>query len=161
MGPKFGRTRSQQRLWKLGQVSQREDWCKRCRAFPERVRPWILSLQSIDYFGTSQYFNGWKKEESKRVNIHCMEMSLVMSSGFTFRQWLKWRAMLIDHISSKWFRLLDHQLKRAWKTKTKEILFPVGSHIVGKVKSSKTSEFKFPWIWGINVLWQIHFVGCI
>ena len=43
-------------------------------------------------------------------------------------------------------RLLDWQLKRAWKTYTKEILFPVGSHIVAKANSSKESEFKFPQI---------------
>ena len=34
-----------------------------CRAFPERVGPWIrLSLESSDYFGTSDYFSGRKKE---------------------------------------------------------------------------------------------------
>ena len=37
---------------------------KRCRAFPERVGPRILSLESVDYFGTSEHFSGRKKEES-------------------------------------------------------------------------------------------------
>ena len=30
-------------------------------AFPERVGPQILSHESVDYFGTSDYFSGWKK----------------------------------------------------------------------------------------------------
>ena len=41
----------------------------------------------------------------------------------------------------KRFRLLDRRLKKAWKTKVKEILFPVGSHVVSEAKSSKASEF--------------------
>ena len=32
------------------------------RAFLERVGPRILSLESTDYFGTSEYFSGRKKE---------------------------------------------------------------------------------------------------
>ena len=32
--------------------------------FPERVGPRILSLESVDYFGTSEYFSGREKEES-------------------------------------------------------------------------------------------------
>ena len=44
-------------------------------------------------------------------------------------------------------RLLDRRLKRVWKTYSKEILFPVGSHVVAKAKSSKASEFKFPFPW--------------
>ena len=31
---------------------------KRCRAFPERVSPRTLSLESIDYIGTREYFSG-------------------------------------------------------------------------------------------------------
>ena len=31
------------------------------RAFPERVGPRILSLESVDYFGTTDYFSGRKK----------------------------------------------------------------------------------------------------
>ena len=34
------------------------------RAFPERVGPRILSLESVDYFRTSDYFSGRKKEQS-------------------------------------------------------------------------------------------------
>ena len=34
---------------------------KRCRAFPERVSPRTLSLESIDYIGTREYFSGKKK----------------------------------------------------------------------------------------------------
>ena len=32
-------------------------------AFPERVGPRILSLESVDYFRTSDYFSGRKKKE--------------------------------------------------------------------------------------------------
>ena len=32
-----------------------------CRAFPERVGPRILSLKSVDYFRTSDYFSGRRK----------------------------------------------------------------------------------------------------
>ena len=31
------------------------------RAFPERVGPRILSLESVDYFGTTDHFSGRKK----------------------------------------------------------------------------------------------------
>ena len=33
-----------------------------CRAFPERVGPRILSLESVDYFGTTDPFSGRKKK---------------------------------------------------------------------------------------------------
>ena len=35
------------------------------RAFPKRVGPRILSLESFDYFGTISYFRGRKKEQSQ------------------------------------------------------------------------------------------------
>ena len=34
----------------------------RCRVFSERVGPRILLLESVDYFGTSEYFSGRKKK---------------------------------------------------------------------------------------------------
>ena len=34
------------------------------RAFPERVGPTILSLESVDYFGTTAHFSGRKKENN-------------------------------------------------------------------------------------------------
>ena len=34
------------------------------QAFPERVGPRILSLESVDYFRTSDYFSGQNKEQS-------------------------------------------------------------------------------------------------
>ena len=34
------------------------------RAFPKRVSPQILSLESSDYFGTSEHHGVVKKEES-------------------------------------------------------------------------------------------------
>ena len=42
----------------------REDQCERCRAFPERVGPRILLLESVNYFGASEYPSGRKKDES-------------------------------------------------------------------------------------------------
>ena len=35
----------------------------RLRAFPERVGPRILLLESVDYFRKSKHFNGRKKKE--------------------------------------------------------------------------------------------------
>ena len=32
------------------------------QAFPERVGPRILSLESVDYFGTTDHFSGQKKK---------------------------------------------------------------------------------------------------
>ena len=34
------------------------------QAFPERVGPRILSLESVDYFGTTDHFSGQKKENN-------------------------------------------------------------------------------------------------
>ena len=38
-------------------------------AFPEQVGPQILSLESVDYFGRSDYFSGWKKEQSLSAKL--------------------------------------------------------------------------------------------
>ena len=61
------------------------------------VGPRILSLESVDYFGTSDYDSGRKKEQSLNeqnfddeanwsgvVNFHCMQRSLEMSMRFIF-----------------------------------------------------------------------------
>ena len=78
-------------LWRI----IRKDWCERCRAFPERVCPRILSLESVECFGTSEYFSesfdGEAINWSGVVNFHFMQMSLAVY----FRQWLKWRAIFI------------------------------------------------------------------
>ena len=51
------------------------------KAFPEQVSPRIVSLESIDYFGTSEHFSGRKKKKKNLesvVNFHnCMQMSLL------------------------------------------------------------------------------------
>ena len=58
------------------------------RAFPEQVSPRIVSLESIDYFGTSEHFSGRKKKKKNLiisktsivsvVNFHnCMQMSVL------------------------------------------------------------------------------------
>ena len=68
----------------------------RFRASPDRVGPRLLSLESVDYFGTSEQFSGRQKKKenlyyqnfdgeanwSGVVNFHCIQMSLVMSMRF-------------------------------------------------------------------------------
>ena len=39
------------------------------RTFPERVGPRILSLESVDYFGTIDYFSGRKKVQCYEHNF--------------------------------------------------------------------------------------------
>ena len=66
----------------------KKSYIGRCRAFPEQFGPQILSFESIDDFGTSEYF-------SENFDVEAIKMSLVMSIWFIFRRWLKWRAMFI------------------------------------------------------------------
>ena len=65
----------------------------RFRAFPERVRPPILSFERVDNLGTSEHFSGRKKKKNLNykaynwsgvVNFDCMQMSLVMDMRFIF-----------------------------------------------------------------------------
>ena len=37
--------------------------------FPEQVGPRVLLLESVDYFGTSEYFSRRKKKESLGVKL--------------------------------------------------------------------------------------------
>ena len=39
------------------------------RAFPERVGPRILSLESVDYFGTTDHFSGRNKNNLNEQNV--------------------------------------------------------------------------------------------
>ena len=39
------------------------------RAFPEQVGPRILSLESVNYFGTSEHHSGRKKKKKKKILI--------------------------------------------------------------------------------------------
>ena len=62
-------------------------------AFPEWVRPRIMSLESIDYFARCEHFSGRKKKKRRILisktliaNFHCMQMSLVMSVWVYFWQ---------------------------------------------------------------------------
>ena len=72
------------------------------RAFPKRVGPRILSLESVDYFGASEHY--WvvgKKIRiliSKIAMIGCCKLSLYANEScdeqaIYSRQGLKWRAM--------------------------------------------------------------------
>ena len=42
----------------ITKAMHRMESCERCRAFPEQVGPRILSLESVDYSGTNDYFSG-------------------------------------------------------------------------------------------------------
>ena len=91
-------------------MSQRDQYgiFKRCRAFPERLGPRILSLESVDYFGTSEHFGGRKKEESLWAKLQRNFDGEANWSGVAnescdkhavfFRQWLKWRVMFITFL---------------------------------------------------------------
>ena len=49
------------------------------RAFPKRVGPRILSLESVDYFGTSEYYRVVEKIRiliSKTAMVGCCKLSL-------------------------------------------------------------------------------------
>ena len=62
----------------------RSDWCESSRAFPERVWARILSLESVDHFGTSESFDGGAMNWLGVVNSHFLQMSLLMSMRFIF-----------------------------------------------------------------------------
>ena len=72
------------------------------RAFPKRVGPRILPLESVDYFGASEHY--WVVEKkirfwiSKIAMVGCCKLSLYANEScdehaIYFRQGLKWRAM--------------------------------------------------------------------
>ena len=64
------------------------------RAFPKRVCPRILSLESVDYFGTSEHYCVVQKKKIRILisntamvgccKLSCMQMALVMSVQFIF-----------------------------------------------------------------------------
>ena len=64
------------------------------RAFPKRVCPRILSLESVDYFGTSEHYCVVQKKKIRILisntamvgccKLSCMQMDLVMSVQFIF-----------------------------------------------------------------------------
>ena len=81
------------------------------RAFLQEVGLWILSLESVNYFGTSEHYSGRKKKNnlfktSKTGMVGCCKLSLyanglVMSIIiYYFRRWLKWCAMKITLVIS-------------------------------------------------------------
>ena len=79
------------------------------RAFPKRVGPRILSLESVDYFGTSEHY--WAVEKKRRILISktsmvgCWKLSFYANEscdehGIYFWRWLKWRALKITFLIS-------------------------------------------------------------
>ena len=106
--------RSLQRPWKLGlrivawskprMFSEKSSGKIKFRTFPKRVGSRILSLESVDYFGTSEHY--WVVEKKKRKGIlisktamfGCCKHSLYVNDccdehAVYFRRWLKWHAM--------------------------------------------------------------------
>ena len=77
----------------------RERYVKDIKLFRERDGPRILSLKSVDYFGTSEYF-------SENFDIEAINWSGVGNlescdeHAVYFRRWLKWRAMFITFLVS-------------------------------------------------------------
>ena len=58
---------------------------ERCRAFPERVGPRVLLLESVDFFETRRIL--MSKTSMVRLTgrvLHSMQRSLVMSMRFSF-----------------------------------------------------------------------------
>ena len=83
------------------------------RAFPEQVSPRIVSLESIDYFGTSEHFSGRKKKKKNLiisktsivsvVNFHnCMQMSLLATFEMTHHVLITFFVSGNDVISLEW-----------------------------------------------------------
>ena len=83
------------------------------RAFPEQVSPRIVSLESIDYFGTSEHFSGRKKKKKNLiisktsivsvVNFHnCMQMSLLAMFEMTHHVLITFFISGNDVISLEW-----------------------------------------------------------
>ena len=83
------------------------------RAFPEQFSPQIVSLESIDYFGTSEHFSGRKKKKKNLiisktsivsvVNFHnCMQMSLLAMFEMTHHVLITFFISGNDVISLEW-----------------------------------------------------------
>ena len=77
------------KLWK--------DYCKRCHAFPECVGPQILSLESVDYLGTSEYFGeNFDGEAINWLGVHWLYAYESCDEHLIyFWWWLKLYAMFI------------------------------------------------------------------
>ena len=93
--------------WKLGlriiEWSKPRMFCNKSlgkikfRAFLKGVGPWILSLEIVDYFGTSEH---WVVKKiriliSKTAMVGCCKLSLYANGScderpIYFRRWLKW-----------------------------------------------------------------------
>ena len=77
----------------------------------------ILSLESPDYFGTSEYFSGWKKRKKNLESEAICKLSLYANESCDdhavyFQRWLKWRAMLIklrSRFAKNDFKKLDRR----------------------------------------------------
>ena len=55
------------------------------RAFPKRFGPRILSLESVDYFGTTDHFSGRKKKNLNEQNVQVYWKIRIEESGIEDR----------------------------------------------------------------------------
>ena len=97
-------------VWPTPRMFCEESWGKiKFRAFPERVCPRILSLGSVDYFGTSEHFSGQKKKKKnlnwQNFDLECCKLAFHANDpseehAVYFRRWLKWRALFSSRFLS-------------------------------------------------------------
>ena len=131
--------------------STREQSNKRSLLILLRKKPTVLQSKNSIVWKRWLLWNKWilqwlKKRGIFNGDFYCMQMSLVMSRRFIFGD--DWND------APCWSRFAENDLKRLFyrrykkgmKTQSKVILFRVVSHVVANAKSSKASEFKFPWI---------------
>ena len=114
LGTKGGHcaTRSLRRPWKLGlrivaeskprMFSEESLERIKFKAIPKSVRSRLLSLKSVDYFGTSEHYWMVKKKRrifiSKTEMVGCCKLLLYVyescdEHAVYIPRWLKWRAM--------------------------------------------------------------------
>ena len=126
---------------------ERKDWYERCQAFLEWVGSQILSFESIDYFGTSEYFSdnfdGEAINWSGVVNFYCMQMSLMVSIQFISAV----IEMMHHHVFGLWqscdfswidFRVFIHAFSIIIVKFDVKSKYPEEYSIVNKVGSGKT-----------------------
>ena len=93
-------------------------------------KPRILSREGVDYFGTSDYFSGRKKNDlneqnfdgeanwSGVVNFHCMQMSFVLSMhGVTIEM-----TRHVHHVSLIFVHLLPCEQSLLWSSSKENLL---------------------------------------
>ena len=134
-------------LWRM----IRKDWCERCRAFPERVCPRILSLESVKCFGTSEYFSesfdgeaiNWSgvvrklsfyASESCGLFLAMIEMTRHVHRVFGLWQWCNSSGIVFRVFIHAYSIIVEYEIKRK---------YPEEYPTVDKVGSKKREEILF------------------